>query len=388
MAWSVFHVGNSTTEKEFLEYPFTLYQHDKNWIAPLVEDIQKVFDRKKNHFFTHGDASRWILKDERGHVVGRIAAFVNERSAFSERQPTGGCGFFECINDQGAAFLLFDKARLWLEEKGMKAMDGPINFGERNAWWGLLTQGFDQPPTYQMNYNPPYYQQLFESYGFKNYFEQYSYGLPIQAERPEKYQRFYERLLQQGYHFEHAQKSNLEKYAVDFRTVYNQAWVKHHNFKPMTREQSLQLLKTMKPVMVDYLMWYAYYQGEPVAMFIMLPELNQWFKHVHGRFTWWGKLKFLWHQHFGYNDRIFGIVFGVIPAHQRKGVEAGIVMAAHAVVSPKKRWKWIELTWIGDFNPRMMRTCETVGGTIVKTHITFRKLFDEHAPFERHPVID
>ena len=50
-------------------------------------------------------------------------------------------------------------------QKGMEAMDGPINFGERDRWWGLITEGFT-PPLYCMNYNPPYYIALFENYGF------------------------------------------------------------------------------------------------------------------------------------------------------------------------------------------------------------------------------
>ena len=73
----------------------------------------------------------------------------------------GGIGFFDSPNSQEYANLLFDSARKWLAEKGVEAMDGPINFGERNTWWGLLVEGF-HAPLYGMNYNPPYYQTLFE----------------------------------------------------------------------------------------------------------------------------------------------------------------------------------------------------------------------------------
>jgi hypothetical protein len=78
----------------------------------------------------------------------------------------------------------------------------------------------------------------------------------------------------------------------------------------------------------------------------------------------------------------------VVPEHQRKGVEAAIVMAADEVVRSKHRWDEIELTWVGDFNTRMVKTCESLGGKIVKRHITYRKLFDEAKEFKRHPVIE
>ena len=82
--------------------------------------------------------------------------------------------------------MLFDVAKHWLLQKGMQAMDGPINFGERDRWWGLLVKGFE-PPVYCLNYNPPYYQQLFENYGFKNYFNQVCFALKVGNRVQEKF---------------------------------------------------------------------------------------------------------------------------------------------------------------------------------------------------------
>lgn len=384
----IVEVKDKTTREEFLRLPFSIYQNDPNWIAPLKQDIEKVFDPDKNEHFEYGECIRWVLRDEE-KIIGRIAAFINHRSAATEEQPTGGCGFFECMNDQEAANLLFDTAKNWLQQRGMEAMDGPVNFGERNAWWGLLAEGFT-PPTYQMNYNPAYYKELFEAYGFKDYFRQYSFSLQVNDARPERYKAVIERLRKSNdYSFRHIEKNKLKEYADDFRIIYNKTWKFLPNFKEMSEEQAQKLIKSFKPVLIEYLVWFAYFKNQPIAMFIMLPELNGWFKHVHGNLNLWGKLKFLWMKFFDRaNRKIFGIVFGVVPEHQRKGVEAAIVMAADEVVRSKHRWDEIELTWVGDFNRRMFNTCETLGGKIVKTHITYRKLFDETKEFKRHPVIE
>jgi hypothetical protein len=77
-----------------------------------------------------------------------------------------------------------------------------------------------------------------------------------------------------------------------------------------------------------------------------------------------------------------------VPEFQKKGLEGAIVMAADEVVRSKKRWDELELVWVGDFNLRMLRTCEVLGGKIVKQHITYRKLFDDSKPFKRHPAIE
>ncbi len=147
-------------------------------MQPLDKDINAVFDPKQNKFFRHGHCSRFLLWNEQGKCIGRIAAFINEKTSKKEKQPTGGIGFFECINDQKAAHLLFDHAKNWLQERGMEAMDGPINFGERDSWWGLLVDGFISP-AYKTNYNPPYYKDFFESYGFQIYFEQWCYAMKV-----------------------------------------------------------------------------------------------------------------------------------------------------------------------------------------------------------------
>ncbi len=172
-------VRDGQTVRDFLQVNPIINGNDPNYIQPLDKDILQVFDEKKNKAFRHGEAIRWILKDNDGKLIGRIAAFINKKyKTKGDEGPVGGIGFFDCINDQRAADMLFDVAKHWLLQKGMYAMDGPINFGERDRWWGLLVKGF-APPVYCLNFNPPYYQQLFENYGFKNFFNQVCFALKV-----------------------------------------------------------------------------------------------------------------------------------------------------------------------------------------------------------------
>src|SRR4026208_569239 len=118
-------VTTSARPKEFLILPVKLYKNESNWIRPLDKDIESVFDKEKNKDFRHGECTRWILMNEKGETIGRVAAFVNKKTVSKGNdQPTGGMGFFECINDEKAAFMLFDRCKQWLQSKGMEAMDG------------------------------------------------------------------------------------------------------------------------------------------------------------------------------------------------------------------------------------------------------------------------
>lgn len=379
-------VKSKNDVRKFLELPVNLYKGDKNWIRPLDKDIEKVFDPKSNKLFRDGNAIRWILEKD-GKVVGRIAAFYNMAKAKKEDQLTGGIGFYESINDQEVANALFDKAIAWLKDQGMEAADGPINFGDRNNWWGLLVDGF-LPPNYTCNYNYPYYQALWENYGWKLYFNQYTYYRPTAKELYPIVEKKAQRVFANpDYHFKHMEVKNWEKYAEDFATIYNKAWVKH-GVPKLDLRQAKNIFQSMKPVLDEEIVWFGYYKDEPVCFFIMLPELNQLFKYVNGKMDLIGKLKFLYHKKMGHCRKMFGVVFGVVPDQQGKGLTGAIVKSvANLVHVDNWRYEDFEMNWIGDFNPSMMKVAEEVGGEISKTHITYRYLFDRTKAYKRHPIL-
>ena len=388
------HILEVTTPKqarEFIRLPVRLYKNVPAWIRPLDKDIENVFDKSKNKFFRHGECSRWLLKDDDGQVIGRVAAFINEKTLNKDNdQPTGGMGFFECINDKEAAFLLFDQCRKWLSERKVEAMDGPVNFGERDKWWGLLVDGFEVEPNYCCNYNFPYYQDLFEAYGFQLYFRQFTFGRVVGDPFQEQIYAKAKRILNDpNYKFEPLDKSRLDKYTEDFRVVYNKAWASHNGVSKMSSLQAKNLIKQMKPILDEKIIYFGYYKGEPISFYLNLPEVNQIFKHVNGKLNIIGTLKFLYHKWMKTCNKMLGVVFGVVPEFQGKGVEGALIVATAEMVQKKyQRYKTMEMNWIGDFNPKMLKVVEQLGAAeVIKTHITYRKLFDSGKPFKRAPIL-
>jgi hypothetical protein len=381
-------VKDANTLQDFLSLPASIYKNDPNWIQPLDKDIEEVFDPKKNKAFRFGELERWILRDAQGKCIGRIAAFVNKKyKNKGDDIPVGGAGFFECINDQQAADALFDTAKAWLQHKGMEAMDGPVNFGERDRWWGLVIEGF-QPPLYCMNYNPPYYVDLFKNYGFQLFFEQHCFFIaPKDPLNPKVMERHAMIAKNPDFSFSTIDKNKLEKFAIDFATVYNKAWAGHGGLKQMPKEQAIIMFKKMKPVMDEKLAYFVYHKSEPVACFINLPDLNQWFKHLHGKFGLLQKLKFLWVKQFTPNRKFTGLVFGVVPEWQGKGIDNYLIGEAHKVLQSQP-YVESELQWIGDFNPKMINIARHLGDTSLSRRLaTFRYLFDRNKEFVRHPML-
>lgn len=303
-------VNDTSTSKEFLDLPRRLYNNDPDWICPLDNDINDVFDPARNNFFSHGVCTRWILRDEKANTIGRIAAFINNHKAYSQPQPTGGVGFFECINQKEAAFLLFDTAKNWLKGNGMQAMDGPVNFGENDKYWGLLVEGF-KPPSMGMNYNPPYYQELFEAYGFKKQYDQLTNFLDLTVPFPDRFTKIADWVTKKpDYSFRHFNKKEFSKLAADFREVYNDAWSDFDSFSPIEMETISETFRQMKPVMDEKIIWFAYHKDEPIGFVLCMPDVNQILKHLHGKMNWLGKLKFLWYKQTTTIDRIRIIIMG------------------------------------------------------------------------------
>ncbi len=383
-------VHTSLDIDDFLKLPLSIYKNDPNWIQPLDKDVQDVFDEKKNKSFRHGKIQRWILKNDNGKCIGRIAAFTNTKyKNKGDDMPVGCMGFFECIHDKQAATLLLDTAKNWLQQEGMQAMDGPVNFGERDKFWGLVTKGFMEP-LYGMNYNPPYYVSLLEDYGFKVFFEQVCFGMKSKKPLDKKiWERHDEIARNEKFSSSHLHKKNMETYAKDFAIVYNKAWAGHGGLKQLTEEQVLIMFKKMKPIMDEKIIWYAYYDKEPVAIFINLPDLNQWFKHLHGKFGLLQKLKFLWVKKFTKNKKFTGLVFGVVPEWQGKGVDGYIIgESAKYIQSAACPYEDYEMQWIGDFNPKMLNVASSLGDVQRSRNLcTYRYLFDRTKEFIKHPIL-
>ncbi len=382
-------VNDKNTHKRFLNLPSFIYEDDSNYIPHIRQDVEKVFDPKKNKLFRlGGEVNRWILTDSEGNDIGRVAAFIHPKTSKAGKYKIGGMGFFECINDKKAAFKLFDVCKSWCLERGMQGMDGPVNFGERDQFWGLLTENFTAPPSYAMNYNPSYYKEFFEDYGFKNYFNQYVYWRDLKLPAQEVFVKKANILSHDSKFSVKSMKGvKTETIADYFLEVYNSAWGGHEGFKNMRIEQARAIINSMKVIMDRDILIFAFHDNKPIGFYLNIPELNEFFVHVNGNMNWWGKLKFFYHLKFGKRKTMLGIVFGVSRAYQGRGVEGAMISYAGDYIVPMNKYSETILTWIGDFNPKMLRVIENLGTILYRTLVTYRILFDDSLEFERHPIL-
>lgn len=345
-----------------------VYKGDNEFIYPIMADVEAVFDLNKNQSFRNGAARRWVALDSAGLPAGRIAAFYTVKPKSGKR---GGIGFFESIQNEEIAAALFDIAEAWLLSESCLSIDAPVNFGDRDSYWGLLISA-TTPTSYRENYHPKYYQPWFLSRGYKLEIEQNTYDIVEKEFNYERFSKIAERVMSKpGYRFEFFRYNQLDKYAADFVSIYNEAWAFHDDFEPLQYSVLHKRLKEIKPAMPEEFAIFAYDHDKPIGFFIAILEINQVLKNFKGKMGWWQKIQFMLQR--SQINKAKGIVFGIVPSHQNLGVETGLIIKFHQGNAKTQRMQSMELAWVGDFNPKMISMLESLGAKKTKIHHTYRK---------------
>jgi hypothetical protein len=385
MALSKIIVSNKTQAKQWLAFGIDLYKNDANYIQPLNKDIQAVFNTSTNSCFKNGLLQRWLIVNEKNIIQARIAVFINNN--YKQSIPTGGFGFFECIQNYSVANFTLSQASLWLQEQGMQAMDGPINFGERDKWWGCLVDGFSNP-LYGLNYGKPYYASFFEQFGMQVLYEQYCFLINKNNYLPTKANQLAATILQKNnIEIKNLELSNLNKFATDFCTIYNQAFAQHAEGKQVQIADVLSQFNSMKAIIDANINWFVYANNNPVAVFLNLPDLNYYFKAFKGKLTLLQKIQLLLKIKLSPTNKFVGIVYGIVPQWQGKGIDAVLFNHIYNHLLNSNKYNSFEMQWIGSFNTKMVNLANKLGCQKHRTLLTFRYMINKQIPFAPLPKI-
>ncbi|MFM8449828.1 MAG: hypothetical protein ACKOAY_06955, partial [Haliscomenobacter sp.] len=318
-------VDSPKTWRLFFQVAHRIYKHDPNWITPLEMDIRNVFDPEKNTAWKNGSARLFVLLDESGVPAGRVAAFIDHEANTSQPYPLGGIGYFECIEQPDYAAALFAEATRYLQSQGAKVIEGPVNFGERDKFWGLLVKGFD-PPLYQENYNPPYYQEFFLREGFIPYEQILTYVGDSANISFDRLGAIAKRLKErQPVAVKSLDYDNIDQFAADFAEVYNAAFSGFEHFHPISNALVRNMLIQAKPIADPHIAAIAYYDGHPAGFIALYPDINPLLRHAKGKMNFWTIPIFLLKKKLTKTYNAKGLGFGIHPDYQAKGIFALLI---------------------------------------------------------------
>ncbi|KAB2909196.1 MAG: hypothetical protein LC102_00945 [Ignavibacteriales bacterium] len=357
---------------KFIKFPWRIYKDEPNWVPPLIMDRKKILDKKKNPFFQHA-TSEYFMAYRDGEPVGRIVATENDLHNEVHEEKIGFFGFFECINDQEVANALLDTAKEWLKNRGLTLMRGPASFSS-NDEWGLLLQGYDDPPVLLMPYNPPYYHDLLLNYGCVKVKD--LNGYKIVNEKITKVNKIprVAALAAKKYNAK-VRNINLKEYQKELATIkkiWNENWEKNWGFIPFTEPEIDAMAEDLKQLATPELAFFIEIDGEPIGFSLTLLDYNQIFKYMNGRLFPFNFIKMFTKKK--EINRVRIVMLGVVKAWQGHGIDA--IMYDNIIKqSAKIGIHFGDASWIVEDNLKMVRGAEMMEGELYKVFRVYDYIF-------------
>ena len=359
----------------FLRVPHLVFANDRNWVAPLDLERKEHFDPGKNPYFQHAEVQLFVAYDG-DRPVGRISAQLDRLRLEHHPDGNGQFGFLDAVDDPQVFAVLLQAAEAWLRKRDMKAAHGPFNFSI-NDEMGLLVAGFDWPPSMMMGHALPYYARHLEAQGYIKAKDVFAYDYDGLKPLPRSMQAMADKIKAAGdLTIRPLSKKNLDRDLAIIIDIFNDAWSQNWGFVPMTREEITVLGKNLKMLVGENYISIASYKGEPAAMAVSLPNLNDWIRDLNGKLLPMGWAKLAWRllvkpppsvrmPLMGVRRRYHGTVIGSALAF----AVIDAVRSYHLAQGTKRA----ELSWILEDNMPMRRMIEALGATPYKTYRIYEK---------------
>jgi GNAT superfamily N-acetyltransferase len=355
----------------FIKFPWTVYAHDPQWIPPLVLERKQFLNPRKNPFFEHARVQLFLARRQ-GQIVGRIAAVINHAHNQHHNEQAGFFGLFECLPDaEVAAVALLQAASSWVHEQGATFLRGPLNLSTNELDCGLLVEGFDSPPVFHSSYNPPYYETLIQAVGFTKCKDLLAFLRYYDPPPPPRLQHVMRRLQER-------RKVTLR--TIDMRhftaevaqitAIYNDAWRDNWGFVPISDAEARHMANALRLAIMPKLTILAEIERQPIGCFVAIPDLNQALRHLRGRLTPWGLVRFFYARRRINTVRV--AMLGVKQRYQRLGIDLLMLAEAWQQASTLNVWRG-ELAWVLEDNEPMVRALQEIEAQPYKRYRLYQK---------------
>lgn len=366
-------VKSSQEVQAFIQMPYSIYEKDLNWVAPLEFERRQFLNPKKNPFFKNGEASLF-LACQNGRPVGRISAHIYRPHLDHYQDQTGFFGFFESIEDKGVVKALVGRACEWLQKKGMKKIRGPLNF-TMNDEVGILIDGFETRPYFLMNHNPAYYSHLLEGCGLQKAKDLYAWHYEIGGLSEQVLQLAQATRSTPGLILRSLDKKHFDQDVALMIQIFNEAWSQNWGFVPMTDCEVQHMSKNLKPIIDPELAFFAYVEGEPAAMSIALPNINEAIFDLRGKLFPFGWAKLIWRLKKKGLKSARLCLMGIRKPY--RGSKLGALSVLMNVEMQRRGtlrgYQAAELSWTLEENEKINKGIEFMGGKKYKTYRIYEK---------------
>jgi len=360
--------------EDFIQVAFEVYGDDPVWVPPLHMEVTDRLTPDKNPFFEHAEVGLFTAWKD-GKAVGRISAQVDQEHLRIHQDQAGFFGFFDTVDDQEVASALVAAAQQWLAGRGMAVMRGPFSLSI-NEETGMLVEGFDSPPTIMSPHNRSYQGALAEGAGLHKVKDCYGWKYEV-APAPPRAQKAWETINSlPEVRFRSVRPRNLKKEVHDILDVFNDGWQHNWGFVPATDAEAKKMAADLQLILDKELSFFADIDGQPVAICVCLPNLNEAIFDFNGKLNLITIPKLIWRLKIRRPKSARLMLLGIrteLRGKKRYAPLATAIIAELVRRGLKEGYEWAELGWTLEDNRLINAAIQSMGAKIYKRYRLFEK---------------
>jgi hypothetical protein len=358
--------------RDFLDVVSTIYKNEPNFIRPLDQDLKDRLNPKKNPLFDHAEGTIFLAY-KNGKCVGRITATIDHEHLARYNDATGFWGFFDTIDDDEVARELLARAEAWLRGKGMKRARGPISMSI-NEELGCLVEGFDTPAVFMNPHHHPYQSALIEKAGYAKLKDFFGWHYTVGELNTRAKKGHAEILALPEVKSRTVSLKDVERDVGIIVDVFNDAWCDNWGFVPATKKEVAKMASDFKLILEPGITRIVTIDGEPAAVAVALPNLNEIARDLDGKLFPFGLLKLL------YRLKVTGaksarlIILGIRKKYRHVRKYAGLSAFLYAELNDsgkKLGIEWGELGWTLEDNGPVNAGIRMMGAKPYKKYRVF-----------------
>ncbi len=363
---------NRQDVRRFIEFPFELYRDSLEWVPPLTGDMRLILNKKKHPYFEHS-AAEFLLAEEGGKTLGRVAVLDNRVYNEYQKKRTAFFYLFDAIEDKEVSRALFEKAVEWAGQRGLSRMTGPSGFIQGDGI-GLLVHGFEHRPAMGIPYNYSYYDDLMKDAGFAKLTDTHSGYLSGAHVLDSRFYDIAESVkAKRNFHIKSFKsKRELKDWVPEILKVVNSAFSEGPDYFPMNEREAKaaadRLMMIADPRLIKLVM-----KGEEIIGFLFVfVDISEALKKTKGRlwpFGWYTLAReFRKSRWANFNGT------GLIPGHRGVGANA-VLYTEMAKTFRDFRFEHADIVQIDEANFKSMGDMKAIGVDWYKTHRVYEKIF-------------
>lgn len=359
---------------DFLDVVDYIYRSDPAFIRPLDMDLKDRLSPKKNPFFEHGEAALFCAY-RNGKPVGRCTASVDREHLDRYKDGTGFFGFIDTVDDDEVARELLARAETWLRGKGMKRARGPVSLNI-NEELGCLVEGFDTPPYIMMPHHRPYQGSLIERAGYAKAKDVFAWRYQV-GELNKRVQKARDEIRAlPEVSVRRMSKKDMEHDVDLLLDIFNETWSDNWGFVPATRAEAKKMASDFRLLLMPEMTCIVSIDGEPAAMALALPNLNELVRGLDGKLLPLGLPKLLWRLKVEGPKSARLIMLGVRKKYRLSRKYAALTLFMYAEMNDGAREVHVregELSWTLEDNGRINAGIAMMGAKHYKTYRVYEK---------------